>query len=205
MPQVPILEPGIPQISKRSQDALHSTPMRLCAITDRKLLAGEDEAALRRQLRGLVAGWIEGGVEFIQLREKDLNAYRLGSLAAEIWRGWSRGKRSCCSIFPLPLRGSRRWRRWPTACIFQAPPDGVRLNWCGRVLQRCGREAIVSMACHSVEDVELAREERADLVLLPRSLRSLGKKLGEKPQGLSELRRAGARWAAGCRCLRWVE
>ncbi len=48
-----------------------------------------------------------------------------------------------------------------------------------------GRQAIVSMACHSVADVEVAREEGADLALFA----PVFEKLGEKPQGLSELHR----------------
>ncbi len=105
--------------------------MQLCAITDRKRLAGEDEAALRR----LVAGWIEGGVDFIQLREKDLNAYRLGALAAEITSGLERGQ----SKLLLNLPASAAWLKAlaPVADGVHIPgaPSEVRLNWCGRPLQ----------------------------------------------------------------------
>src|ERR1700677_2132396 len=65
--------------------------MRLCAITDRKSLAsaGEEEP-LSQKLRRIVLGWVEGGVDFIQLREKDLGVYRVARLAEEIWAGAER-------------------------------------------------------------------------------------------------------------------
>src|ERR1700685_4163780 len=50
--------------------------MLLCAITDRK--------RANQSLLSLVEGWSRGGVDFIQLREKDLDAIALRSLAAEI-------------------------------------------------------------------------------------------------------------------------
>ena len=50
--------------------------MQLCAITDRKRTT--------EPLLNLVEGWSNGGVKFIQLREKDLAAADLQSLAREI-------------------------------------------------------------------------------------------------------------------------
>ncbi len=60
--------------------------MQLCAITDRRRLQAEtrSEAVLRRQLLRLVEGWTAAGVHFIQLREKDLAAADLQSLAREM-------------------------------------------------------------------------------------------------------------------------
>src|SRR5580698_6910281 len=63
--------------------------MQLYAITDRRLLPSQSdgeptEAEVRRRLFGLVDGWTAGGVDFIQLREKDLDAPQLQSLAREM-------------------------------------------------------------------------------------------------------------------------
>ena len=172
-----------------AEDALHSTRMRLCAITDRKRLAGEDEAALRRQLRGLVASWIEGGVEFIQLREKDLNAYRLGSLAAEIVAGME--QRQTKLLLNLPASAAWLQALAPVADGVHIPgaPRRGTAELVRQSFAAIGRQAIVSMACHSVADVELAREEKADLVVFAPVFEKPGEKFGEKPQGLSELRR----------------
>jgi thiamine-phosphate pyrophosphorylase len=159
--------------------------MQLCAITDRKHLAGEDEAALRQQLQGLVAGWIEGGVEFIQLREKDLNAYRLGSLAAEIMAGMERGQTKL--LLNLPASAAWLQALAPVADGVHIPgaPKRGTAELVRQSFEAIGRQAIVSMACHSVREVEMAREERADLALFA----PVFEKPGEKPQGLSELRR----------------
>ena len=42
------------------------------------------EASLRQRLLSLVESWAAGGVDFIQLREKDLDAQQLQSLAGEM-------------------------------------------------------------------------------------------------------------------------
>src|ERR1700730_1100144 len=60
--------------------------MRLYAITDRRLLPGEHAPGqlTRAEQDGLVAlaeRWAEAGVDYIQLREKDLNTPDLISLA----------------------------------------------------------------------------------------------------------------------------
>ncbi len=60
--------------------------MRLYAITDRRLLPGSHESghlstAERDGLVGLAAEWAELGVEFVQLREKDLGKHDLTELA----------------------------------------------------------------------------------------------------------------------------
>ena len=58
--------------------------MQFCAITDRRLLSRGSQAVLRRQLLRMVEDWTAGGVHFIQLREKDLAAPDLQSLAREM-------------------------------------------------------------------------------------------------------------------------
>ena len=50
--------------------------MQLCAITDRK--------RANQSLLSLVEGWSRGGVDFIQLREKDLESTELQSLASGV-------------------------------------------------------------------------------------------------------------------------
>ncbi|HTW46637.1 MAG TPA: thiamine phosphate synthase, partial [Acidobacteriaceae bacterium] len=57
--------------------------MLLYAITNRKLLAGDD-AAQRLRLTVLAAEWARGGVDTIQIREKDLPLTELQTLAAQM-------------------------------------------------------------------------------------------------------------------------
>jgi thiamine-phosphate pyrophosphorylase len=173
--------------------------MRLYAITDRKDLAavrgeeprpGEDpESSASRfaeveRLRHLVAEWIEGGVEFIQLREKDLNAYRLGSLAAEVLQGIEQRQ----ARFLINLPASPAWLK-----VLAPLADGVHIpgrpkpgtaELVRQVFAGCGRDAIVSMACHSVEDARLACADGADLVLFaPVFEKRVGEKKVDDPAG----------------------
>src|SRR5438034_2262845 len=55
-------------------------PLLLCYITDRKQFS-EDEATRRRLLLQKIADAARCGVDFIQLREKDLSARELEALA----------------------------------------------------------------------------------------------------------------------------
>ena len=166
--------------------------MRLYAITDRKGLvtgmgegprAAEDPESSAswfadvERLRYLVARWIEGGVEFIQLREKDLDAYRLGLLTAEVLQGIEQRQ----ARFLINLPASPGWLK-----VLAPLADGVHIpglpkpgtaDLVRQVFAGCGRDVIVSMACHSVEDARLARADGADLVLFAPVFE---KRVGEK-------------------------
>ena len=57
--------------------------MLLYAITNRRLLEG-DENAKRDRLVELARGWASGGVDTIQVRERDLALTELQPLAARV-------------------------------------------------------------------------------------------------------------------------
>src|SRR5579884_2785775 len=57
--------------------------MLLYAITSRRALPGDD-AEQRRRLIDLALAWASGGVDYIQIREKDLPLPELQSLAAQV-------------------------------------------------------------------------------------------------------------------------
>lgn len=143
--------------------------MRLYAITE----GGPVEV---ERLRRLMIGWVEGGVEFIQLREKDLSGYQLASLAGELLAGIELRQ----ARFLINLPASPAWLKAlaPLADgvhIPGAPKPGAS-ELVRRIFAGCGREAIVSMACHSVEDVELASADGADLVLFAPVFEKAGEK-----------------------------
>src|SRR5271155_1727600 len=73
------------------------------AITDRTQLAAE-ETARRSALLACVARWADLGVDFIQLREKDLSAAELLALTRD-------------------LRDLLRDHRSPTKLLLNAPPE----------------------------------------------------------------------------------
>ncbi len=104
-------------------------------------------------------------MDYIQLREKDLNASELGSIAEEILTGLDRSKSKLLLNMPASS---------PLLEAVAAVADGVHIPGQARrgtvglvrqIFQAIGRPAIVSMACHSVEDAEIAQAEGADLAL----------------------------------------
>jgi thiamine-phosphate pyrophosphorylase len=162
--------------------------MQLCAITDRRLhsTATMSAAALRRRLLGLVEGWAAEGVHFIQLREKDLAAPELQSLAQEMAKkiGHSRSK--------LLLNVSAPEL---AALAVTAAADGVHLAGkpapgaallARQLFRAVGRNPIVSVPCHTLDDIRVAREEQVDLILFS----PVFEKLPSAPQGLEALSRA---------------
>jgi len=195
--------------------------VQLCAITDRKrliaatfsapssglasspnlLLRAEREAAAR--LRALAAGWIDGGVDFIQLREKDLAPPALLLLMEEIFGGLDR--RNTRLIVNVSADQSLRSSPTParahadlTARLEPLAPfaDGVHLpgrpppgavREARRVFRGQGRDAVVSLVCHSLEEIGVAQAERPDFILFAPVFEKEGERSGT---GLPLLRMA---------------
>lgn len=195
--------------------------MQLCAITDRKRLIAatfsgpssglvsspnvlpraEREAAAR--LRALAAGWIDGGVDFIQLREKDLAPHALILLMEEIFGGLDR--RSTRLIVNVsadqPPRSSPAPARAYADLAARLEPlapfvDGVHLpgrptpgavREARRIFRRQGRDAVVSLVCHSLEEIGIAQTEEPDFILFAPVFEKEGERSGT---GLPLLRMA---------------
>jgi thiamine-phosphate pyrophosphorylase len=162
--------------------------MQLCAITDRR------EAT--QPLVSLAESWSAGGVHFIQLREKDLSAGALESLAREIMGKIDRS-RSKLLVNVSTLQSA--------ALAVAAGADGVHLSGkprpglVDRVRQSFRSIApivgtpIISVPCHSLEDIDVAVQEEVDLMLFsPVFEKVSGGKLTAQPQGLEGLRHACA-------------
>jgi thiamine-phosphate pyrophosphorylase len=157
--------------------------MQLCAITDRK--------RSNQSLLSLVEGWSRGGVDFIQLREKDLDASALQSLAAEIMEKIDHGRTRLLVNISTPEAA---------ALALAAGADGVHLagkparGAAGRVRQAFRRRVpIISVPCHSLEDVDVAHEEEVDLMLFSPVFEKVSGDEISAPQGLEGLRAACAR------------
>ena len=80
--------------------------------------------------------------------------------------------------------------------ILPANPRPVRPGPCARPFASAAVTPIISMPCHSLEDIDMAREEQVDLVLFSPVFEKLSGRPGEpqvsQPQGLEALRRACA-------------
>ncbi len=148
----------------------------LCYITDRRAFAG-DEPERRRKLLGKVAEAARCGVDYIQLREKDLSGGDLESLAREVVakvREHSQPKIEHDAKRTVVLINAR------TDVALIAGADGVHLRSDDvspkevQALWKSARGAwneispvvpIISVACHSPAQVVQATADGADLAL----------------------------------------
>jgi len=137
-------------------------------ITDRTQFPG-DEATRRRRLLDKIAQAARAGVDFIQLREKDLSTRELEALAqaaVQVVRGNSQHTRLlinsrsdvaiACGADGVHLRS------------VDVSPGETRRVWAneggGRVGER--ETPVIAVSCHTVADVVRAASERASLAAL---------------------------------------
>ena len=167
--------------------------MLLCYITDRKQFS-EDEATRRRLLLQKIADAARCGVDFIQLREKDLSARELEALAREavgiVQKNVGAENRES---------GTRLLINSRTDIAIAVGADGVHLRsddlspshvraiWAEPGTGTRAR-VTVSVSCHSPEDVRRAAADGADFVLFGPVLKKQGAaQIG--PTSLENLRR----------------
>jgi thiamine-phosphate pyrophosphorylase len=153
----------------------------LYAITDRRLYAEKKADAMAR-LVDLAAMWAASGVSFIQLREKDLSGREQVDLARAmllaIHAAGSRVNRD------EDAGGATRVMRVPRLLIhgradvaLAAGADGVHLPAGSETLTpaevrsifaAAGRSQapVVSVSCHTVEEVQLTKRQSPDCILL---------------------------------------
>jgi thiamine-phosphate pyrophosphorylase len=171
-------------------------------ITDRTAFA-DDETTRRRRLLEKIAEAASAGVDYIQLREKDLSTRELESLAFEALHVIKRGKSATdpkpVTPGPCLLINSR------TDVALAAQADGVHLRSRDitaqevRTIWKCGagapareispRDPIISVSCHSPEEVHQAAANQATLALFAPVFEKKDS-LESQPAGLDSLRQA---------------
>jgi thiamine-phosphate pyrophosphorylase len=131
--------------------------MQLYAITDRRLFARREE--LLEQVIALASG----GVDYIQIREKDLPATDLWTLTAQI----AAMVRSTGASTRVLLNG-------PAEMAADLRCDGVHLTAdmpgsaimeSKAVMSRVVADPVVSVSCHTLSEIERARDHDATLAL----------------------------------------
>jgi thiamine-phosphate pyrophosphorylase len=150
-------------------------PIQLYYITDRTVFPG-DEATRRRHLLGKITEAARAGVEYIQLREKDLSTQDFETLAREavdILREIQSETRNQ-KLETRLLVNSR------TDVALAVEADGVHLRGddisprevvaiqsiARGNLQQGTRNLLTAVSCHSVEDVSRAEHEGATFAVL---------------------------------------
>ena len=124
--------------------------MLLYAITGRQLLPGSEQER-QAALVALAGHWGRRGVDYIQVREKDLAAGDLLVLARRV-----------VAAVRETGRETRVLVNGPGDVALAAGADGVHLPGSAsaeagdetrRIFRSAGRQAIVSRACHSIDEV----------------------------------------------------
>ncbi|HEV2022799.1 MAG TPA: thiamine phosphate synthase [Terriglobales bacterium] len=166
--------------------------MILCYITDRNQFPGS-ESARRKRLLQKIAEAARAGVDYIQLREKDLPARELELLAREAMRVLLETRAS--RLAPRLLINSRADVALATRAhgihlrSDDISPRDLRALWAraSRNQKRKTRNPVISVSCHTVDEVARAAAARADFALFGPVFEKSGV---ATPRGLDLLRRA---------------
>jgi thiamine-phosphate pyrophosphorylase len=159
------------------------------AITSRGLYSGDElerQAALVRE----AARWAHEGLDFIQLREKDLPDEILATLARQILETISR-KNSPSKLLinsrPDVAISIGAHGVHLTAGPDQLTPNQVRSLYASAGLPR----PVISVSCHTLDDVQRSRKNQPDAILLaPVFVKTIGEQIISPGRGLDYLRAA---------------
>ncbi len=174
--------------------------MLLYYITDRTAFRG-DERARRLRLLDKIAEAASHGVDYIQLREKDLSTRDLESLAREAMRIIGQEKKLAADHWPLTtalLINSRADVAIATAAngvhlrSNDVSPQELKAVW----QRSCGagalareippRNPLIAISCHSPEEVAQAASNQATFAVFA----PVFEKKGTQPTGLEALHQA---------------
>jgi thiamine-phosphate pyrophosphorylase len=156
--------------------------MQLCAITGRR------EAA--RPLLTLVEGWSAGGVDFIQLREKDLGGSALQSLTRDVSAKIDRRRSKLLVNVSTPESAALALGAGADGVHLAGAPLPGRASSVRNALRHAG--PIISVPCHSLAEIDVACAEQVDLILFSPVFGKLSAGFSHPAQGLEGLRLACA-------------
>jgi thiamine-phosphate pyrophosphorylase len=152
--------------------------MRLYAITDRRLLPGTHEigrltTAESDALAALAAEWVALGVEFVQLREKDLGPRELTELARAMMTAIRDSGAGDSSVSHSRSAGRPRLLINAGAAGAAEAARNVRAagihlpgRWRAEQVGMARIAGTVSVGCHSLGEIAVARASGADMALL---------------------------------------
>jgi thiamine-phosphate pyrophosphorylase len=160
----------------------------MCLVTDRSL-AGS------LPVRDVVLAAVAGGVELIQIREKDLPGRELLALTREIVEGVrTSGKRT-----RVVVNGRLDVALAAKAAGVHLPADGLPIR---EVRERGGKRLLIGRSVHSVQEARQAAKEGADYLFFGPVFETPSKLAYGPPQGAAALRKVTAAvripvWAIG--------
>jgi len=155
----------------------------LCLVTDRRLCT--------RPLEDVVADAVAGGVDWVQVRERDLDARALLALVRRVQAAARTAAAARGDGERVRVLVNRR-----VDVALAAGADGVHLGWDAlppdEARRLLGPRAIVGAATHGAEEVNGLRESGVDYVQLAPVFDPRSKPATRTPLGLACLRRATA-------------
>jgi len=159
------------------------------AITSRAFYPGneiEQQAALLRQ----ASRWVADGVDLIQLREKDLPATDLAALAREILKAIALATSSTKLL--INSRADIAIATGAHGVHLTASPRELTPAQVRRLYASANLPApVISISCHTVQDVQRARDNHADAILFaPVFEKNIAGETISPGQGLNQLRAA---------------
>lgn len=156
-------------------------------VTDRAQFPG-DEAARRKRLLEKISEAARAGIDYIQLREKDLPARKLEDLAREAVRILDDAKSKTALLInsrtDVALSVGAHGVHLPSDDI--SPSDVRRIYQCAAAAPD---RVTISVSCHSTQDVQQAQRSGADLALFAPVFEKKDAPKTE-PAGLESLRQA---------------
>ncbi|HET6844777.1 MAG TPA: thiamine phosphate synthase [Candidatus Angelobacter sp.] len=156
-------------------------PLLLCYITERRQFLGSEEQQ-QDQLLKKIAECAAAGVDYIQLREKDLSIRaleRLAERAMKVLPSGTRTKLLINSRMDVALACGAHGVHLPASDI---PPSEARA-----LFARAGRNSpvVIGASCHSPEEAALAEAHGADFALFAPVFEKSGQ---TNPRGEDSLR-----------------
>jgi len=165
-------------------------------ITDRAAFPGDDRARRLRLLDKIAEG-ASHGVDYIQLREKNMSARDLESLTREAMRmirevKAASGVRRPASALLVNSRADVALASGAAGVHLRAgdvSSEEVRAAWAGSAREISPREPLIAVSCHSPEEVVQAAEEQANFAVFAPVFEKRDAP-GTSSTGLEALRRA---------------
>ena len=173
--------------------AVPESPL-LCYVTDRHALRvanpAESLAALTQKIEDVAAA----GVDWVQIREKDLTASALASLTKQVLRiaVRSSSKRSCATRVlvndRLDVAIAERASGVHLGEKGLPLSEAKRLIQSSSVNQTIGESFLAGVSCHSLEAAEAAERDGADYIFFGPIFATPSKETFGPPQGAERLR-----------------
>jgi thiamine-phosphate pyrophosphorylase len=157
--------------------------MQLYAITDRR---GTTEPLLN-----LVKAWSTGGVDFIQLREKDMSAAALQSLTQEVLGKIDRGQSKLLVNVSTPESAVSAVAAGADGIHLAGPPLPGAASSVRKAFP--STSPLISVPCHNLEEIDVASGEQVDLILFSPVFEKVVEGFSRPAQSLEGLRLACTR------------